>query len=376
MRVIVHEPLYQDPDAYCSHPHMVAAADGTWLLAFNRSVRRPVTLHPQQDPEYCNLLMVSRDEGRSWSDPSPVPRGGIRGVECPGLTATRNGRIVLNQWRFQWHAWPGAHHRGSAEGLTSPKTLARSIARRGDAAGRKFPMHLLESVITCARGDGELRVHLSDDGGRTFPRSRRVKTHPFCGGYGMRGAIELPDGGLLLPLSDPPLYRAVFHVCSNDCGENWSAPTLIAEEPGKEFEEPAGLLVADSRILLLLRENRSGVLHRTVSDDGGRTWSRPAPTGIRDYPAQLFGMQDGNIACVAGRRFEPYGIMLHVSADGGMTWNPDWSIALRDDLESPDLGYPTVCRRQSGELFVVYYAQDREGVTGLHSTTFSASELR
>ena len=372
MRVIGHEPLYSDRNAYCSHPHMVAGADGSWLLAFNRSVRRPVVLHPPHDPEYCNLLMISSDEGRSWSDPSPVPCDGIRGVECPGLTATTNGRILLNQWRFQWHAWPGEHHRRSERGLTGPETLARNIAHRGDAAGRTFPMDVLESIITSARGDGELRVYLSDDGGRTFPRSRRVETHSFSGGYGMRGAIELPDGGLLLPLTDPPLYRAVFHVRSNDCGENWSAPTLIAEEPGKEFEEPAGLRLADNRILLLLRENRSRVLHRTASEDGGSTWSRPVPTGIRDFPAQLFCLEDGNIACVAGRRFRPFGIMLHVSTDGGTTWNPDLSFAVRDDLESPDLGYPTVCRRRNGELLVVYYAQDKEGVTGLHSTTVSA----
>ena len=374
MRVIRHEPIYRDRNAYCSHPHMVAAADGNWLLAFNRSVRRPVVLHPPHDPEYCNLLIISHDEGRSWGEPSPVPCEGIRGVECPGMTATENGRILLNQWRFQWHAWSGTQSRKSATRLTSPETLVTTVARQGDAAGRKLPLELLKSVITRARGEGELRVHLSDDGGRTFPRSRRVETLPFCGGYGMRGAIELSDGVLLLPLSDAPRYSAVFHVCSNDYGENWSPPTLIAEESGKEFEEPAGLLLADNRILLLLRENRSGVLHRTVSDDGGRTWSRPAPTGIRDYPAQLFCLQDGCIACVAGRRFRPFGIVIHVSMDGGTTWNPDQCFVVRGDLESPDLGYPTVCRRRNGELLVVYYAQDREGVTGLHSTTVSGLE--
>ena len=169
MRVIRHEPIDRERNAYRSHPHMVAAADGNWLLAFNRSVRRPVVLHPPHDPEYCNLLIISHDEERSWGEPSPVPREGIRGVECPGMTTTRNGRILLNQWRFQWHAWSGARHRGSAKRLTSPETLVRTVARQGDAAGRKPPMDLLESVITCARGDGELSVHISDDGGRTFP---------------------------------------------------------------------------------------------------------------------------------------------------------------------------------------------------------------
>ncbi len=184
----------------------------------------------------------------------------------------------------------------------------------------------------------------------------------------MRGSIELPDGGLLLPLCDAPRYRAVFHVTSSDNGENWSAPTPIAEEPGKEFEEPAGLMLDDTRILMMLRENRTRILHRTISEDGGRTWSAPVPTGIPEYPCQLLRLVDGRVACVAGRRIKPFGIVFHVSDDGGFTWNPDRSMMVRDDLPNSDLGYPTAVQRGNGDLLVVYYAQDDAGITGIYGT--------
>ena len=157
----------------------------------------------------------------------------------------------------------------------------------------------------------------------------------------MRGAIELPDGELLLPLANAPDYDSVFLLRSHDGGESWSGPTLVAAESGKEFEEPAGLLLGERRILLMLRENRSRVLHRSVSDDGGRRWSRPVATGIRDYPAQLLHLDEGRIACVAGRRTAPFGILLYLSQDGGMSWDLDRPNVVRDDLANADLGYPT-----------------------------------
>ncbi len=348
---------------------MVVGSDGTWFLAFNRTVRRPVILHPPHDPEFCNLLMASADEGRHWSTPRIVPSTGVHGVECPGLTATACGRLLLNQWRFHWHFRTKGDSATDPESEHGPGDLADSIAGKRDPAGREVPLELLQSVITWSRGGGDLQVHVSDDGGGTFSGSGTISTAPFCGGYGMRGAIELRDRSLLLPLSDAPRYQAVFHVRSRDRGETWSASSLVAKEPDKEFEEPAGLLLDNGQVLLLLRENQSQLLHRVLSDDFGHTWERPVATGIPDFPADLLDLGDGRIACVAGRRVKPFGIVMYLSGDGGLSWNVDRPIAVREDLPNPDLGYPTIAQRRNGELVVVYYGQDQSGITGLYSTT-------
>jgi hypothetical protein len=345
---------------------MAVAGDGTFLLVFNRAPRRPLILHPPQDPEFRNVLMRSTDEGRAWSAPVVVPDYHWAGVECAGLTFLRSGRLLLNQWKFEW--------------LPLTKTLRPDVVRpdaliKNLAASPELdvfvpdgsPSHVARA-FPWARGGGETVVHLSDDKGESFFASPRIDTRPFSGGYGMRGAIELPDGDILLPLSDVPRYRAVFVVRSRDGGESWSAPSLVAEGEAHEFEEPAGLLLPSGRILLMLRDNLMRVMHLVHSGDGGRTWSEPKPSGIRAYPAHLLALPDGRIACIAGQRTPPFGIVMHVSEDQGESWT-ETPIRLTEPLPSKDLGYPTAALRATGDLYVVYYAQGEDGVTGLHDLT-------
>ncbi|MFK8252968.1 exo-alpha-sialidase [Ancylobacter terrae] len=361
--------IQRDPFAYCAHPHLAVAADGAWLLVFNRVPRRGVILHPPQDPDYRNVLMRSQDEGRSWSAPSVVPDYGWAGVECAGLTALRSGRILLNQWRFEWLPLAVADARGRTD-VVRPEELMAGLAASPelDVFVPNGSLATPERNFPWVRGGGDTVVHLSDDGGRSFVATSIIDTGGLSGGYGMRGAVELPDGDILLPLSDVPHYKRLFVVRSRDGGTSWSAPLRVADAPGQEFEEPAPLLLASGRVLMLLRDNGSRILHAVWSDDGGRSWTPPRPTGIEAYPAHLLALPDGRIACIAGRRQPPFGIVAHFSEDGGETWDDD-PLALVDDLPTKDLGYPTAALRRNGDLHVVYYAQDTAGITGIHAVT-------
>lgn len=364
-QAMAHRLLHRDPHGYCAHPHLVAASPDNWLLAFTKSVRRDVVLHPPQDPLYCNMLMRSLDQGRSWTTPSIVPAFRWHGVECPGLTALRSGRVLLNQWRFDWY--PLAHAKAHLkpenydppERLMGPKAMAAEL---GDWAPEP---RMIAERFPWARGGGGTWVHVSEDGGRSFTYSVPVDTAPYSGGYGMRGGIELPDGEIILPLCDVPHYRNVFIIRSRDGGERWSEPEVVAGMEGHEFEEPAPLLLRSGRLIMLLRDNLSRVLHLMRSEDGGRSWSRPLPTGIIDYPAHLLELPEGRIACVAGRRISPFGIMLYISEDGGESWNPNRPMSVGSGFPNRDLGYPTMTLDADGRLFIVYYRQDAEGVTGL-----------
>jgi hypothetical protein len=75
-----------------------------------------------------------------------------------------------------------------------------------------------------------------------------------------------------------------------------------------------------------------------------------------------------SVNCVAGRRRAPYGITLYLSEDGGQSWSADRPVFARSGLPNRDLGYPTIALRSDGGLFIGYYAQDREGVTGIHAS--------
>src|SRR5262249_30256118 len=206
------------------------------------------------------------------------------------------------------------------------------------------------------------------DGGRTWEAPIRIDTDPYSGGYGMRGAAQLPDGDILLPLSDVPNYRVVFVVRSADGGRSWSPPLEVAQVPGKEFEEPTIQLFPDGRILLLLRENISRRLHQCESLDGGLTWSAPAMTSITGYPGHLLALPDGRLVCVVGYRYAPFGIRAVISGDNGHTWDTENALVLREDLPNKDLGYPSSILTADGHIFTVYYGQDSEGVNCIQAT--------
>jgi BNR repeat-like domain len=365
-----HAVVHRDPFAYCAHPHIARLGDGAWLLVFNRSARRPFVLHPPQDPHFYNVTMRSVDEGQTWTAPQVAPGYDWYGVECAGLTALGSGGVLLHQWRFRWYPLAEAHQRPDASDLTFPRDLAAGLAASPELDAPATIRASPDALLPWARGNGGTFVHRSHDGGRTWAETHEIETRPYPGGYGLRGAVELPAGSLLLPLSDVPDYRRVFAVRSVDGGRRWTAPTPVAAEDGRWFEEPAPLILPGGRILVLLRENHTRELHQVESTDGGQTWSRPEPTGIAGYPAHLALLPDGRILCVYGHRRPDYAIYAVVSHDEGQSWEVRDTRVVRGGLPNRDLGYPTSTVTAAGEVFTVYYCQDGAGVTGIEATTY------
>jgi BNR repeat-like domain len=365
-----HRIVHRDPFAYCAHPHAVALPGGDWLVVFNRAPRRPFILHPPEEPEFRNVLVRSSDGGATWSAPVVVPGYEWQGVECAGLTALAGGRVLLNQWRFRWYPLPAARWLAASEDLVFPRELIEGLIASPEHEAEPGLRSMAEALMPWARGNDGTYVHLSDDEGATWPRIVKIDTAPFSGGYGMRGAIELPDGTLLLPLSDVPNYERVFVVHSSDHGESWAPPIAAASEPGKAFEEPCALVLPSGRILMLLRENRSRYLHQVISDDGGRSWSRPKATPIDGYPPHLLLLADDRILCTYGYRRRNYSIRSVLSGDGGKTWDVGQTFVIGGGLASRDLGYPCTLQAEGGRLVSVYYAQGADAVTSIHSVSF------
>lgn len=363
-----HQVLHRDPHGYCAHPHLVRCG-GELVAVFNWAPRRDSVLHPPQDPLYLNLLTRSADEGLTWSAPVPVPGYGWNGVECAGLTDLGSGRLMLNQWRFGWLPLPAAERLADKAGWAFPDELAAGLAASRELDSGPAIAADPARAMSWARGPGRSVVHLSPDAGVTWPETAVIATGPFVGGYGMRGAVRLPGGALLLPLGDVPAYERVFVVRSDDEGRGWSPPVTVAAVTGRLFEEPAPVLLPSGRVLMLLRENVSRTLFQTHSDDGGGTWSAPAPTGIAGYPAHLTLLGDGRLLCTYGVRRPPFTVEAVLSEDDGRTWLADRPLAIRTGLPSKDLGYPCTLPLTDGGLLTVYYARDApEGATSIQLT--------
>jgi hypothetical protein len=134
-RAAEHSILHKDPSAYCAHPQIVVAANGDWLVVFNRGPRRPLVLHPPEDPRFQNVIIRSRDRGRSWSAPRIVPSDAYSGTECAALTLLADGSIMLHQWQFTWHPLVRARELPDQSSLVSQRG-ARTARPLGSRAGQ------------------------------------------------------------------------------------------------------------------------------------------------------------------------------------------------------------------------------------------------
>lgn len=94
------------------------------------------------------------------------------------------------------------------------------------------------------------------------------------------------------------------------------------------------------------------------STDGGVTWSQPVRTPVRGFPQHLLQLKDGRLLATYGYRYAPQGIRACISRDGGLTWDIDKEIIIRNDGGTEDLGYPVAVEMPSGEVFCVYYMND------------------
>lgn len=354
-RNAAHRVIVADRFVYSSHPHCVRLGGSELLVVFNQSIRRERVQHPPSDPLVRNYTVRSLDLGQTWHPPRVVPDYDWSGLECASLT-TAGGSVLLQQWRFRWLPLDEGTGAKIPAGATAPAGFC------GYAGSAGAP------PLSFARANDGSYVHWSDDGGRTWQGTVRLNVEPYPGGYGIRGAVELASGDLLLPLSDVPNYETVFAVRSSDCGRSWQRPSLVAHGPGQLFEEPAAAVTSDGALLLMMRESASDHLYQCRSEDDGASWSRPVDTGIAGCPPHLLTLADGRLLCTYGFRYFPFEIRCALSADGGRSWGPP--ITIRSGLGTHDIGYPSTVELPSGQLMCVYYGPLFDGTTAILSTTF------
>lgn len=96
------------------------------------------------------------------------------------------------------------------------------------------------------------------------------------------------------------------------------------------------------------------------SADGGKNWSTPVKTPVKEYPQHLRVLKDGRLLATYGYRYPPYGVRACISRDGGKTWDIDKEIILQNNGISDNLGYPVSIELENGEVLCVYYMNSAE----------------
>ena len=367
VQFLEHFEIYSNKKYYCAHPHLRVTKRGIWLLIFNRSPRKPIVLHPPWDFEFQNVLMTSEDEGRTWLSKKRLINGNLTGFECAGLIPFSENGVIINQWRFHWKFPKEIENKKNNKKIFDPNQHKKSLSSSIDLllnSGLDINKINFKKIFPKVRVGGECLINILHDSYDNSYKTIKVSTHPYAGGYGMRGGIILENNEVFLPLSDVPNYKRIFAIRSTDNGNNWSLSKIIADEKNTEFEEPSVVLLPNGNIFMLLRENISTIIHSIISKDKGISWTKPKKTELEGYPADLLILQEGLLACVTGNRKKPYQILMYTSDDFGETWSD--KIVVKNNLINQDLGYPTIAQRKNGEIVIIYYAQNKQLVTSIH----------
>jgi len=197
----------------------------------------------------------------------------------------------------------------------------------------------------------------SYDGGETWDEPIRCPVNT------PHGPIRLSDGRLFyfgkgFPNPEMPVEETIMAWESTDEGRTWHHLGTVPDADdlsSKYMHEPHAMYFEDGMVYGTIRmqypDGESTAFTR--SEDGGKTWSKPALLVKGGYPMHLCRHSSGALIAVYGWRHEPFGQQAIISYDRGETWSQ--KILLRDDGPCGDLGYPCTAELPDGSLLTVYY---------------------
>jgi len=346
VKVIAQGTVMAQPNrvlGYAAWPSVTKDAEGDLVVAFSGNRIMHVC------PYGKVLLRKSRDEGRTWSAP-------IIGIDTPlddrdaGILYMGNQKMLLSTFNNS-----RAFQKKEADrGVYGPRERTEMVKAYVSNVTDEMEQQYLGSLIS-----------VSSDNGFSWQEPIKV---PVSAPHGPN---LLADGSLIYagtPVGpkDPNFPIAVYRSLD---GYHFDKLADIPKSPEFAFcnyAEPHILELPSKgnkpgKLLLHIRidergksyEERIFSILQSVSEDGGKTWSVPAPTGAEGAPPHLLRHSSGWVICSYGRRKPPYGIEVIMSRDEGESWSQSYTIW--DQGQSADLGYPCTVELDNGDLFTVYY---------------------
>ena len=304
------------------------------------------------------MICYSRDEGKTWSEPSAV-------IDTPlddrdgGIAVFGNGNVMVTSFNNSvaaQRAWLQGYLAGSS-GNRARENKARLWGVYLDAIEGDAP------VIEAKYLGSTFKI--SKDGGYTFGDFMRSPVTSPHGPANMRDGNLLHIGNEFNIEDQQPGSRGMSCYKVSESGEYEYLSSIewvdnIDGKPLDENCEPHALVLPDGKIIVHIRMEGGGnfTVFQSESYDGGRTFTKPHPIGLaHGSPAHLLVHSSGVLISSYGYRREPFGQRVMFSRDSGETWDVDY--ILRKDGNSGDLGYPATVELKDGSLLTVYYQAEK-----------------
>ena len=389
---VEHIMVYKDPELAhaCNQVSIVLLQNGELFMGFNEE---RYSIHADSGQ---SCFIKSTDGGRTWDSSTKQviwPYTEFKGNWDCAFAQISDGTILMHTRVCNFIAPRGINSDGD-------QTLGMPPPGMPERLKRQTGYTLLKSRDDGITWTDPIEVN-------TSPIASSASGPYACGGSGAGHIIELPNGGLLMPLGgtisakeEPGMGNEperCFLLRSDDGGDNWEYWSTVAYDPASiiNFGEPGMARLKDGRLVCLMRThhrpNRQGNMWFTCSNDDGVTWNPPKRTSLWGYPADVMQLRDGRVLAVYGYRKAPWGVRGCISEDG-VTWdiNNEFVIrkggipvpkpgkgarTLQDTLIMAQywhIGYPSVTQIKDGAIIAAYheYSDDKQPLHYLMSTRF------
>lgn len=377
------------PESFSSAPTLVTDPAGNVHLFYTEYLEvnhQFQSLVPETD-----VIMYSRWDGNAWSPPMDVlPSPDGSSIIASTAVADHHGQIHFlwfTSYNVLYYSRVFSANAGSAKAWTSPMPLATGLpTHQIPAAIAVDSANTLHTLYTPGNPPYDVAYVRSKDSGNTWSPPISLYSD-----INIPNLLDLVASSVAFSIGDDDVLHAgwtlnnregfgeyIIYTRSEDRGQSWAPPTIIATRGNEDYEADWLALKAqkDGQIVLVWagRGYPPGRSYR-VSHDNGHTWEPPIP-----FMPGLVGETE-NIRIVAdtygnAHLFTParssnaelaYGSgMRHLCWDGSVWTSPE---LLPGPPEKPVYygGLATAATvRLGNEFFVAYHDQGKGSVEVFH----------
>jgi len=348
----VHKKLLVKDGLYNSFPSITRAHNGNLITVYRQAENslKKYGKISHVDPSSRIAMIVSTDEGETWSEPKIIYDDEM-GEQDPCVFTLSDGMLICTF--FRWKVVP----------LAEKDQLGPAYAHVGRVV---FDTWAAVHVGTmCIR---------SFDHGESWDGPYPLEPTGFESPMAMRGNIvELPGDRIAAPLYGCEKFGGMSEsmlMASDDRGQHWFPLGKPPANGEFHFVEPFLHQAPSGRLDMLMRTHRDYRkypfdetycnLYVSSSHDMGVQWTPVRETSLFcPNPVYLLPVDDDQVCVTFGQRRDPKGICGYLT----QREEPLFDDALCHYIvpsESGDLGYTSAVQLRDGRVLVVYYITDEE----------------